>query len=287
MAAHTIGPILITGCSSGIGKAAATHLVRAGYTVYATARRPESLAELAALGCKTLALDVTNEDSMVAAVGQIEAEHGAVGVLINNAGYGEYGVLEELPMDALRRQFETNVFGAVRLCQLVLPAMRARRAGRIINIGSMGGQMTFPVGGAYHATKYAMESLTDALRVEVKPFGIQVALIQPGYVVTDFTHTLRSSDAIQAEPAKPSPYAGLVAAFDRALEKSYKGAFGPTTTADDVARVIVKAVGSARMRTRYQDGLVAVMNPLMRRWLTDTGWDWFMARAMPWKPSRS
>jgi NAD(P)-dependent dehydrogenase (short-subunit alcohol dehydrogenase family) len=282
---QTTGPVLITGCSSGIGRALARHLAQAGYTVYASARRAETLADLAALGCRTLALDVTSEASMVAAVQQIEAEHGAVGVLVNNAGYGEYGVMEEVSIVSLRRQFETNVFGAVRLCQLVLPAMRARRTGRILNIGSMGGQMTFPVGGAYHASKYAMEAISDAMRVEVAPFGIQVALVQPAYVTTEFVGTVQASEGVQAQGASASPYAGLIAAFDKALKRSYQGAFGPTVSADDVAGVIVRAIASPTMRPRYQAGLMAVLNPLMRRWLTDRGWDWFMRRAMPWKPA--
>ncbi|HEY2703551.1 MAG TPA: SDR family NAD(P)-dependent oxidoreductase, partial [Candidatus Dormibacteraeota bacterium] len=163
MAAPSPRAVLVTGCSSGIGHATAARLAGRGWTVYATARRPETLAGLAAVGCRTLALDVTDEASMSAAVATVEREAGGVGALVNNAGYSQGGAIEELPLDELRRQFETNVFGLVRMAQLVLPGMRARRSGRIVNVGSMGGRLTFPGGGAYHATKYAVEALSDAL----------------------------------------------------------------------------------------------------------------------------
>src|SRR5829696_2378155 len=168
--------ILITGCSTGIGRATALRLARGGHDVVATARRPDSLAELAGAGCRTLALDVTDEASMVAAV---EAA-GPLDALVNNAGYSQSGALETLDMDDVRRQFETNVFGLLRMCQLVLPAMRERGAGRIVNISSMGGTFTFPGGGVYHATKHAVEALSDALRLEVACFGVKVVVVQPG-----------------------------------------------------------------------------------------------------------
>src|SRR4051795_6076398 len=172
--------VLITGCSSGIGRATAERLARAGYTVYATARKPESIADLEGAGCRTLALDVTDEESMSAAVRTVEEAEGAVGVLVNNAGYSQSGAVESVPMDAIRRQFETNVFGLVRMCQLVLPGMREQHWGRIVNISSMGGKFTFPGGGVYHATKHAVEALSDALRFEVAGFGVKVIVIEPG-----------------------------------------------------------------------------------------------------------
>src|SRR3954463_5158726 len=154
--------VLITGCSTGIGRATAERLAAAGHTVYATARRPESIADLEAKGCKTLALDVCDEASMKAAVDQVVAEQGAVGALVNNAGYSQSGALESLDMADVRRQFDTNVFGLLRMCQLVLPGMRGQRWGRIVNVSSMGANFTFPGGGVYHATKYAVEALSDA-----------------------------------------------------------------------------------------------------------------------------
>src|ERR1700728_2043357 len=160
------GAILITGCSSGIGRATAEHLAGHGYTVYATARRLESIAELADRGCRTLALDVTSEDSMAAAIAAVEDEHGSVGALVNNAGYAVSGAIEAVSVDQLRDEFETNVFGYVRMAQLVLPGMRRARRGRIVNISSVAGRVTMPGAGAYAASKYAVEAISDALRFE-------------------------------------------------------------------------------------------------------------------------
>src|SRR5215217_3074141 len=178
--------VLITGCSTGIGRATAEHLATRGHTVYATARRLDSISGLESHGCRLLELDVTDDASMTAAVRAVEADAGAIGVLVNNAGYSQSGAVESIPMDAVRKQFETNVFGLVRMCQLVLPGMRAQRWGRIINISSMGGRLVFPGGGYYHATKFAVEALSDALRFEVKGFGIGVTLIEPGLIRTEF-----------------------------------------------------------------------------------------------------
>jgi NADP-dependent 3-hydroxy acid dehydrogenase YdfG len=185
--------VLITGCSTGIGRATAERLAGHGWTVYATARRPESISDLEAKGCKTLALDVTDEASMQAAVRAVEEAEGAVGVLINNAGYSQSGAVESVPMDKVRKQFETNVFGLVRMTQLVLPGMRRQKWGRIVNLSSMGGKLVFPGGGYYHATKYAVEAISDALRYEVKGFGVDVVLIEPGLIVTNFGGTAAGS----------------------------------------------------------------------------------------------
>ena len=196
--------VLITGCSTGIGRACAERLARAGHTVYATARRAESIEDLEAAGCRTLALDVTDEASMRAAVEAVEAEAGAVGALVNNAGYSQSGAVETVSMEDLRRQFETNVFGLVRMCQLVLPGMRAAGGGRIVNMSSMGANFTFPGGGAYHATKYAVEAISDALRFEVKGFGVGVTVIQPGAIRTEFAST-----AVAAIGEDAGPYAAF------------------------------------------------------------------------------
>ncbi len=181
--------VLITGCSSGIGEATARRLAGHGWIVYASARRPESIEHLANAGCKLLQLDVTDEASMRAAVETVEREQGAVGVLVNNAGYSQGGPIEQVPMEAVRRQFETNVFGAIALIQLVLGAMRAQHWGKIVNVGSMGGRLTFPGGGLYHATKYSLEAISDALRFEVKGFGVDVVLVEPGLITSDFAKT--------------------------------------------------------------------------------------------------
>ena len=247
MSQPTTGPVLVTGCSTGIGRSAAEHLLRAGHTVYATARRPETLSALEAAGARVLPLDVTDEESMAGAVKAVEAEHGRVGALVNNAGYGEYGTIEETDLDQVRTMFETNVFGLARMTQLVLPAMRAARAGRIVNIGSMGGRLTFPVGGYYHATKYAVEAISDALRNEVRPFGIRVSLIEPGLIRTGFEEGALTSDAAGHES---SAYAGLLAANASNTSGGYANpvvAAGP----EAVSAAILRAIESRHPKSRY------------------------------------
>jgi len=268
----SLDPVLITGCSSGIGSASADLLVKAGHTVYATARRTETLAELQAAGARVLALDVTSEDSMAAAVEHIEAEHGRVGTLVNNAGYGEYGTIEEADLDRVRKMFETNVFGLARLTQLVLPGMRRAHRGRIINIGSMGGRMTFPVGGYYHATKYAVEAISDALRNEVRRFGIDVVLIEPGMTRTGFEDNVHSSVANGARTQADSPYAELLASNAANTSGGYSNplmATGP----ESVARVVLKALESEHPRSRYLLTPVAKAMVTARTLGGDRVWD--------------
>ena len=231
--------VLITGCSSGIGHAAAIQLADAGWKVYATARRPETLPDLRDRGCQTLALDVTDEASMQAAVEAVIEAEGAVGVLVNNAGYSQSGAVETVPMDDTRRQFETNVFGLLRMCQLVLPGMRAQRWGKIVNISSMGGRLTFPGGGLYHATKYAVEALSDALRFEVRGFGVDVIVIEPGLTVTRFGDTATAS--VQPDSG---PYAGFNEHVARVTSEVYNGPFaklgaGPEAVAHTSAHLMI------------------------------------------------
>jgi len=268
--------VLITGTSSGIGRATAERLCRRpDLTVYATARRVDSVAPLAAAGARTLALDVTDEQSMRDAVAHVEAEHGQVGALVNNAGYGEYGTVEEVDMDAVRRQFETNVFGLARMTQLVLPGMRCAGAGRIVNVGSMGGRFVFPAGGYYHASKYAVEALSDALRFEVAPFGVQVSLIEPGLIRTDFAETAGTTLAGSADAT--GPYAGLTTAMNQQMAGSYRNR-ALTASADTVARVIEHAVTSARPRTRYVVTPAARALIHTRRLLGAGVWDLYLRR---------
>jgi len=174
------GTALVTGASSGIGEETVKGLLAAGYIVYAGARRVDAMHSLEAAGARVLSLDVTDDASMTAAVDAILRETGRIDVLVNNAGYGSYGALEDVPLDEGRRQFEVNIFGLARLTQLVLPTMRAQRAGRIVNISSIGGKFGQPFGAWYHATKFAVEGLSDSLRMELHPFGIDVVIIQPG-----------------------------------------------------------------------------------------------------------
>lgn len=272
--------VLITGCSSGIGRATALHLVGRGHTVVATARRPETLADLAAAGCTTLALDVTDEASMEAAVRAVEVEHGAVGALVNNAGFSQSGAVETVPMAKVRHQFETNVFGLVRMCQLVLPAMRAQRAGRIVNVSSMGGTLTFPGGGFYHATKYAVEALSDALRFEVSGFGVRVVVIQPGIIRTGFAGA--AAEAL-GHAEDDGPYAAFNAAVKKGTQEVYEGGAvarlggGPET----VARAIERALTAESPRARYRVTPSAHLLIRQRALMTDGLWDRFLATRFP------
>ena len=215
---------------------------------------------------------------MAAAVAAIEAEHVALSVLVNNAGYGVNGPLEELDLEDVRREFETNVFGLLRLSQLVLPAMRARGEGHIVNVGSVGGLFTVPGAGAYHASKYAVEALSDALRVEVRSFGVKVVLIEPTGVRTAFVDKL---GVTLEKTGDEGPYA----AFKRNLDVGTRRLFAEKAPGilrpEDVAKVIVRAVQSGHPRARYRVGLVAHLLPRIRRLAGDRGWDALMARAFP------
>jgi NAD(P)-dependent dehydrogenase (short-subunit alcohol dehydrogenase family) len=273
--------VLITGCSSGIGKATALRLAAAGWTVYATARKRTDLAALEAAGCHTLALDVTSTASMTEAVQAVEAAHGAVGVLINNAGYSQSGAFEAVPLDRIRAQFETNVFGPVQLAQLVLPKMRAQGWGKIVNLSSMGGKLVFPGGGYYHATKYAIEALSDALRFEVRGFGIDVVLIEPGLIKSGFSEAAVSS--MQQRPEVGTTYDAFHTAVAKATKDSYET--GPLAKLsggpDDVARAILRAISKQRPKARYRVTMSATMLLGQRRWFSDGMWDWFMRRNFP------
>jgi NAD(P)-dependent dehydrogenase (short-subunit alcohol dehydrogenase family) len=271
--------VLITGCSSGIGHETARHLAQRGHKVYATARRPEAIEDLRADGCRTLACDVTDEESMQACVGAVTEAEGAVGALVNNAGYSQSGALETVPMESLRRQFETNVFGLVRMCQLVLPGMREARDGRIVNLSSIGGKLTIPGGGAYHGTKHAVEAISDALRFEVEGFGIKVVVIEPGLIKTGFADAAAGS---MADVEHDGPYGEFNAAIGRLTQNVYKGGMvrfggGP----DTVAHAIERAITSRRPRTRYSVTPSAKIALGARRLTTDRMWDRAMGRQFP------
>ena len=275
--------MLVTGCSSGIGKATAAMLARAGWPVYATARDVTSLGELTEVGCRALQLDVTDEESMCAAVDVVARGHGAVGVLVNNAGFSRSGAVETVTLAEARHQFDTNFFGPARLTQLVLPGMRAQRWGKVVNIGSMGGRLTFPGGGYYHATKYALEALSDALRFEVVGFGVDVVLVEPGFIRSDFSRTAAStldrpatdSGATTADPYR-SFTAGVLAStrdvYDRGLMSRLGG------TPDDVARVVLAAITASRPKARYPVTPSARLLLGMRAVVSDRAWDAFLAR---------
>jgi NAD(P)-dependent dehydrogenase (short-subunit alcohol dehydrogenase family) len=277
--------VLITGCSTGIGRATAERLARAGHVVYATARDEATLEPLAQLGARTMALDVCSEDSMAAGVERVVAEQGAVGVLVNNAGYSQDGAVEAVSMEAVQRQFQTNVFGLIRMCQLVLPGMRAQRYGRIVNISSMGANFTFPGAGLYHATKYAVEAISDALRFEVKDFGVGVTVIQPGLIRTNFGEAAASSLQGQGESGESSD--GVYEQFNRdvaqmtveAYDKGPLAKFGGAP--DAVAKAVEKAItrGTAPIRVRVTPS--ARMLIAQRRMMGAGMWDRFLATQFP------
>jgi NAD(P)-dependent dehydrogenase (short-subunit alcohol dehydrogenase family) len=263
--------VLITGCSSGIGAATAAHLARKGWTVYATARRVETLADLEAKGCRTLALDVTDEASC----------RGAVDVLVNNAGWSQSGAVESIPDERVRAQFDTNVFGLLTMCRLVLPRMREQGWGKIVNVSSMGGKFTFPGGGVYHATKHAVEALSDALRFEVRGFGVDVIVIEPGLIRTRFGDT--AAREIAAATRNSGPYDE----FNRAVAEATAGVYengplaklgGPPET---VAATIEKAISAGRPRPRYKVTPSARALIALHSVLGDRGWDRMLQGQFP------
>ncbi|MGH2713134.1 MAG: oxidoreductase [Thermoleophilaceae bacterium] len=273
--------VLITGCSTGIGRATAERLARSGMTVYASARRPESIEDLKAAGCRALALDVTDEDSMRAAVEEVDRTEGAVGALVNNAGYSQNGAVETVELDDVRRQFETNVFGLLRMSQLVLPGMRRQRHGRIVNVSSMGGKLTFPGGGIYHATKHAVEAISDAMRFEVRGFGVDVTVIEPGLIRTSFAET-----SVGSVPQEEGPYAEFNTAVAAATAGAYEGPIGRLGGGpDDVAKVIEKAISARRPRTRYKVTASARVLMAQRSLLPDRAWDAVVGTSFP-RPGR-
>jgi NAD(P)-dependent dehydrogenase (short-subunit alcohol dehydrogenase family) len=273
--------VLITGCSSGIGAATARRLRSAGWDVWATARDPGRLEELRGLGCRTLALDLADPASMASAVRAVEAEHGAVGGLVNNAGYSQSGAFEAVPMELVRAQFETNVFGLVELTRLVLPGMRRARAGRIVNLSSMGGRLVFPGGAFYHATKHAVEALSDALRFEVRGYGIHVIVVEPGLIRGRFGETAAAT--IRSRPEVAAEYDEFNAAVAKATRESYER--GPMArlagSPDDVARAIERALTTRRPKPRVKVAPSARILLAQRRWSSDRAWDWFLRRSFP------
>jgi NADP-dependent 3-hydroxy acid dehydrogenase YdfG len=273
--------VLITGCSSGIGHATAELLQARGFAVYATARRPDSIADLAQRGCNTLALDVTSEESMSAAVAEVDRAAGGIDVLINNAGYSQSGAVESVPIEDVRAQFETNVFGLIRMCQLVLPGMRERGDGKVVNIGSMGGRLTFPGGGVYHASKYALEAISDAMRFEVRGFGVDVILVEPGLITTGFGE-VASGSVDRAAGQGTDPYGDFNRHVAKITAEAYEGPMaklgsGPET----VAETIVKALSARRPKARYPVTPSAHLLIGQRRITPDRVWDLMMRAQFP------
>ena len=265
---------LVTGASSGIGEDTARKLQALGYIVYGAARRTDRLQALTADGIRPLAMDVTDDASMTAGVDRILEETGRIDVLVNNAGYGSHGAIEDVPIDEARRQFEVNVFGLARLTQLVSPHMRAQGSGTIINISSIGGRLTTPLGGWYHATKYAVEALSDALRMELRPFGIDVVVVEPGAIRTAWWSI--AADHLEAT-AEGSAYADQIRAVAGAMHsESNNRRFSPPVA---IARTVGKIVTARRPRTRYAVGFMAGPLIAARRILPDRAFDQLIGAA--------
>lgn len=271
--------VLITGCSSGVGLAAAARFLRAGYPVYATARRPEALTGLADAGAVTLALDVTDEESMTAAVKRVESDHGAVGILVNNAAYGLQGATEIVPLEQARAQFETNVFGLIRVSQLALPAMRAAGWGRIVNVSAMGAHFTLPGTGMLHASKHAVRAISSAMRLELRPFGIAVIMVEPGPIQTCFAATANATLTGQDSSEVYGEFHEQLAAR---MDAAYRpGVTSMVLSADTVARVIERSARSARPRARYPVGVMCRSVIALTRVLPDAAVDALVRRQFP------
>jgi NAD(P)-dependent dehydrogenase (short-subunit alcohol dehydrogenase family) len=271
--------ILITGCTSGIGRDAALHLSRLGHRVFATGRNAAALAELQAVGPKTLetlTLDVTSPESIARAKAAVDERTGGAGVdvLVNNAGYGLLGPTEMISDEEMRAQYETNVFGLMAVTRAFLPAMHARGAGRVINVSSIGGLMTLPFFGVYNSTKYAVESLSDGLRMELAPFGIQVSLIEPGVIDTGFTD--RSMQEIARFRRPDSRYLPILERADEMRRMSDRSAVGPAC----ISKAIERAATDRRPRARYLAPFRAVLMMAIVRRLPTRWADFIMRHAV-------
>ena len=265
--------VLITGASSGIGKATALELAQKGYTVYASARRMEKMKDLEPIGIKLLAMDVTKDESMVEGVNTILGNEGRIDGLVNNAGYGSYGALEDVPLSEGKYQFEVNLFGLARLTQLVIPQMRKQKSGHIINVSSIGGKAGEPLGSWYHATKFAVEGLSDSIRMELKQFGIKVVIIEPGAINTEWSG-IASEGLINT--SGNTAYSQLVKGHQKMWENAFKWGSKPEV----IAKTIAKALKSKNPKTRYAAGGGACMFLFLKTILTDKLFDRFMLSMM-------
>jgi NAD(P)-dependent dehydrogenase (short-subunit alcohol dehydrogenase family) len=257
--------VLITGASAGIGKATALLLLEKGYIVYAAARRVAKMNDLLALGAKILEMDVTDETSMTHGIDTIIRTEGRIDVLINNAGFGSYGALEDVPMSDARYQLEVNLFGPARLIQLALPHMRRQRSGKIVNVSSIGGKAAMPLGGWYHASKFALEAYSDSLRMEVRSFGIDVIVIEPGGIQSEWGDiAINNMIKLSADTAYQRLIDGAVRMTEK-MKTNKKAAAPPSL----IAELILKAIIAAEPRARYSAGYMSGTVLFMKKWLSD------------------
>ena len=265
--------VLVTGASSGIGKETAKRLLAEGYKVYVVARRVEKMKDLEKLGAVALKLDITSDKEVVKIVKEIEKRDNGVDILINNAGFGSYGAMEDTSIQDARYQFEVNLFGLARLTQLILPYMRKQKSGKIINISSMGGKVYIPLGSWYHATKFALEGWSDCLRIEVAPFNIKVVIVEPGAIKTEF------GDVVMGPLMKRSgnsAYSHQTNKLIKAFEASHKK--GGLTHPSVIANVIYKAIESKKPKTRVVAGKYAKPMLFIKKWFGDRVFDKVVTR---------
>jgi short-subunit dehydrogenase len=260
--------ILITGASSGMGHETAKHLIGLGHTVYCSSRDLKGMQDLKKLGGHIIKLDVTKESDIKKAVAQIIKEQKKIDVLWNNAGFGLYGPVEEIPLDKARYQFEVNLFGLARMTQEVLPHMRKKKSGLIINTSSMGGKIYTPLGAWYHGTKHALEGWSDCLRLELKDFGINVAILEPGIINTDFGNVLLEN---MKKIHKHGPYDKLVNAVAKASSDAYKNETGSSPMV--IAKTVEKIINAKKPKTRYLVGKYAKQLVGLRKWAGDNAFD--------------
>lgn len=258
--------VLITGASAGMGKETAKLLAQKDYIVYGAARRLEKMKDLESAGIHTIRMDVTDDKSMIDAVNKIVSEQGNIDILINNAGFGAYGALEDVAITDAKYQMEVNVFGAARLTQLVLPYMREKKWGKIVNISSIGGKFATPYGGWYHASKFALEALSDALRNEVKQFGIDVIIIEPGGVKSEWAGIAFDN---LARNSQESAYKGPINKLSEVIKKAESKNVEPTV----IAKLILKGIEAKSPKLRYTGGYMASSTVMARKLLSDKAFD--------------
>ena len=261
--------ILVTGASAGIGLSTALKLISEGHIVYGAARRVEKMQPIVDAGGHAIKMDVTDDDQIVSGIDRIVSEQGSINVLVNNAGYAIYGSIEETTIDDARRQFEVNIFGLARLTQLALPHMRAQKSGTIINISSVGGKIYTPLGAWYHATKHALEGWSDCLRLEVKQFGIDVVIVEPGAIKTEFGDVMTQP---MLDRSGDGPYAGMAHGIANTMVKTFARP-GQYSGPDVIANTISKAIAATKPKTRYSSGKMASTVLTARKVLSDRGFD--------------
>ena len=256
--------ILITGASSGIGKDTALNLIKEGHIVYGAARRISKMKDIVEAGGHSIKMDILNNEDVDKAVNRVISEHKRIDVLVNNAGYGLWGAVETISIDEAKRQFDVNIFGLAYLTKKVIPLMRNQKSGKIINMSSMGGKVYTPFGAWYHATKYALEGWSDCLRIELKSFGINVILIEPGVIKTEFQDVMMDSTV---ERSIGTPYEKKLKALEKATQEMYTRGIGSPPSV--ITKLIIKAINSPNPKRRYVGGLFAKPMLFIKKWFGD------------------